>query len=619
MDNQAYQFFGASRCAKQWQTIGIQKRAGVATPLFSIYSEKSIGIGELPDLKLLADWCRSAGMTIIQLLPMNDVGFDFRPYDAQSSFAVEPMYLSISDILSKEEAEFFKSDLETLKKRFPPGPPRVNYQIKAAKLELLWRIFKRQKAAGKREFENFRELSRFWLRDYAVFKVLKELNGQKNWESWEPALKDKNPAAILQFTRDHSEQVVFQEWMQWQLYKQFKKVKAHAEKKGVLMLGDLPLLVSRDSADVWAHQDYFKLNLAAGAPPDLYIAKGQRWGMPPYDWDSIARHRYDYLIEKLRYAENFYDMFRIDHVVGIFRLWTIPLSEPFENGGLNGCFDPRDEALWEDHGRRLIDVMVQNTRMLPCAEDLGVVPPCSYKVLEEFGIPGMDVTRWYKDWGRTNLFKKPEEYRKNSIAVLSTHDMTPLAGWWQFEAGTVDEDFFRRKCEACGVSFEAVKDALFDSARSGHGRLRWRSEIENADALLRVLGRSREDVWHLVDLYESSRGEREKFGNFLEDNGVSEEDFSSSLMRKILEEVNKSASIFSVQLLQDWLAADPAFQYDPWNFRINFPGTMSEKNWTLVIPFSLEKIKKGTINRAIKVMHIRTGRFQEVKDKETLP
>src|SRR3989338_9752862 len=179
-----YQHFLSSLSKKQWERIGLSRRSGVVAPLFSLYSQYSAGIGELTDLIFMIDWCKACGMSIIQLLPMNDVGFDFRPYDAQSSFAVEPMYLSISDILSKEEAEFFKSDLETLKKRFPPGPPRVNYQIKAAKLDLLWRIFKRQKAAGKREFENFRELSRFWLRDYAVFKVLKELNGQKNWESW---------------------------------------------------------------------------------------------------------------------------------------------------------------------------------------------------------------------------------------------------------------------------------------------------------------------------------------------------------------------------------------------------------------------------------------------------
>ncbi len=608
VENNLYQSFLSSRCQEQWKRIGLRKRAGVATPLFSIYSEKSIGIGELPDLKLLADWCASTGMTIIQLLPMNDVGFDFRPYDAQSSFALDPMYLSILEMLSKEEAEFFREEINKLRRRFPAEPPRVNYRIKAVKLALLWKIFENRGTKNKREFEKFRKTNHFWLHDYAVFKVLKELNGQKSWEDWEPALKSKEFAAIEKFEMDQAKPIAFQEWLQWQLCGQFKTVKAYAEKKGILLMGDLPLLVSRDSADVWAHQDYFKLDLAAGAPPDLYIAKGQRWGMPPYHWDRVAGHGYDYLIEKLRYAENFYDLFRIDHVVGIFRIWSIPLSEPPENGGLNGSFDPQDENVWEEHGRRLISVMAENTGMLPCAEDLGVVPPCSYKVLEEFGIPGMDVTRWFKDWGRTNSFRKPEEYRKNSIAVLSTHDMTSVAGWWEFDAGTVDEDFFRRKCEGCGISLDAVKNALFDLKASWHGRLRWKRGIENTDVLLRILGRSRGEVWGLADAYESSYGEREKFWSYLGKTGQPDKNFSAALMRSILKKASESASIFSVQLLQDWLAADSSCRLDPWESRINFPGTMNERNWSFVVPFSLEKMKKLTINKEILAIHIYTNR-----------
>jgi 4-alpha-glucanotransferase len=210
-------------------------------------------------------------------------------------------------------------------------------------------------------------------------------------------------------------------------------------------MGDLPFLVSRDSADVWSHQQYFKLELASGAPPDMLYAKGQRWGMPPYNWQAIEANKYDYLTEKLEFAENFYDLYRIDHVVGIFRVWTIPLSEPLEHSGISGSFDPAEEASWEDHGKKILSIMVKNANMLACAEDLGVVPACSYKILSELGIPGIDIQRWMRDWDKTYDFKKPDLYRYNSLATIATHDMSSLCAWWDFEAGTIDEELFMRK------------------------------------------------------------------------------------------------------------------------------------------------------------------------------
>ncbi len=151
-------------------------------------------------------------------------------------------------------------------------------------------------------------------------------------------------------------------------------------------MGDLPFLVSRDSADVWAYKNYFKLTLSSGAPPDMYFSMGQRWGMPPYSWDNIEAGNYSYIRERLLYAENFFDMFRIDHFIGLFRVWTIDLKTPEELKGLYGRFDPEDNYYWEEHGKKILEVINNSTTMLACAEDLGTVPDCSDKVLKEFSV-----------------------------------------------------------------------------------------------------------------------------------------------------------------------------------------------------------------------------------------
>lgn len=602
-----YQQFLSAITKKQWERIGIKRRSGVAIPLFSVYSENSIGIGELPDIKLLVDWCRETHMSIIQLLPMNDVGFNFRPYDAQSAFALEPMYLSL-DELSGADLAPFKKELESLRKRFPTGGNRVNYQIKQAKLELLWKVFQRNSNPPS-AFNGYLQDCKSWLNDYVLYKVIKEENSAKTWEDWDSRLKNREPKALEDFRNDNLERIKFHQWLQWQLYEQFKSVKAYAESKDVLLMGDLPFLVSRDSADVFSHQDYFKLDLFSGAPPDMYFAKGQRWGMPVYNWQNIARDGFYCIKERLRYAENFYDLFRIDHVIGVFRIWTIPILEPKENAGLNGRFDPQDESLWEAQGKKILSVMASSTKMLPCAEDLGVVPECSYRVLEEFGIPGIDVQRWMKYWGTSYDFKAPQDYRKNAVAALSTHDSSILCAWWLYEAGTVDGELFKRKCREAGVSFDSAAKELFNLENSNHGRLHWKHKINNIDLLLKALNRALPEAGDLVNLYKESHNERKKFWDYLGMGDKFGRSCAHDLVRLSLEKISSASSIFSIQLIQDWLAIDCLYDCDFWQLRINFPGTLSEKNWSIVMDLSLEDILTLPVNNIIREINLRTGRM----------
>lgn len=536
----AYDDFLKSRCSGQWKKIGIRKRAGILTPLFSIHSQKSIGVGEFPDLVLFADLCRKAGLSLIQLLPLNDVGFNFRPYDSESSFALEPLHLRLESIQSVR-LEDFKKSIDGLRLRFPNQGFYFDTSIKKEKLLILRQMYQARQKRGDPKFSEFIRLNAFWLEPYACFKRLKEINAHKGWWEWPEAFKNREASVLEKFKKEESDEIRFFQWLQWQCFLQLSQAKKELGKKGVFLFGDLPFLVSLDSADVWANPEYFKLHLSAGAPPDLYFAGGQEWGMPPYDWTAIEKDGYRYLKEKLKYSENFYHLFRIDHFVGIFRVWTFPRHASPEEKKAGAAFDPPDIAVWEASGRKITSAMVQSSGMLPCAEDLGCVPECSPRVLKDFGIPGMDVQRWMRHWETTGDFKKPEEYRSNSIASISTHDMSPLVSWWNTEAA-------------------------------------------------------------------EESGEKKKFWEFLGLGGEFTDPVSAAWVEACLRKAGETRSIFSIQLLQDWMSLDRASGAEFESARINKPGIVDEMNWRLRSPLSLEDMMRSDLPKQILKINQGTGR-----------
>ena len=583
-----------------WMNIGFKKRTGVLIPLFTVYSKKSFGIGDLGDLKLIVDWAKSTAISIIQLLPMNEVGLLFCPYDASSSFALEPAYICLNDFDSLRGKRFNSSSKDNF---------YVDYAVKKEKLQLLWDFYLVQDLSEEFAFEDFQKENAYWLLDFALFKVLKDSYEGKPWYEWEEKFRHRNREALQECWQENIEKVTFQMWLQWILFKQFRSVQDYASKNKILLKGDLPVLVSRDSADVWAHLEFFKLDFAAGAPPDMYCAKGQRWGMPTYNWENIARDGYFYIKEKLRYAEKFYNILRIDHVVGLFRIWSIPYNDTQENQGLNGVFDPLDENLWTEHGRKILNVLVQNTKMLLCAEDLGVIPKCCTDALLEFGIPGNDVQRWVKDWNVKHDFLLPGEYRQLSVAMLSTHDTTNWKAWWQYEAGTVDEGLFVRKCGDRRIDFSRVSLELFDSSLSFHGRLRWRKEIDSIDKLICILGKRKEDVKDFIELYENSYGEKEKLWKLLACPGLVTEKASNELLARVIQFALNSRAVFCIHSVRDLLGLSEVFKGDPYQYRVNVPGTISPKNWSLRLPISLEQLLRHPLNKQIRKMVMDSGRI----------
>ena len=590
-----------------WERIATQKRAGVVAPLFSLYSKRSLGIGDLNDLKLLIDWCSKTGNSILQLLPMNEVGSTFCPYDAISSFALEPAYISF-DIMPSARKDFIKTRIGEIKKMFSRGKSHVYYEIKEEKNRILWDIYLEEGGRDSRDFRKFVEENDYWIEDFALFKVLKGHNGGRPWYEWEAKYKDRDDKALDAFKKAHQEELEFHKWVQWLAFNQFREAKAYAVSKKVFIKGDLPILISRDSADVWAHPEFFKLGFAAGAPPDLYCAKGQRWGMPTYEWDAIASDDYRYLKEKLKFAENFYDILRVDHVVGLFRIWSIPHDEPFENIGLNGSFDPPDEGEWGDHGRQILSVMLESTNMLLCGEDLGMIPQVCPDTLKEFGIPGNDVQRWVKDWNVKHDFFEPEDYRLLSVAMLSTHDTTNWPAWWENEAGTIDEALFIRKMAEKGINYKRVKNKLFSTTLSKHGRLRWLESVNSSDRLAAILGKQNDEIMDLIDMYENTYHEKEKLWKHLKMKGPMREKSDPEIVAATLKITLRSQSIFCIELLMDYLFLAGIFKGDPYQYRINRPGTVSEDNWSLVMPIALEDLLANKVCGDIKAMISASGR-----------
>lgn len=411
---------------KQWREIGTERRAGVATPLFSVYSKNSVGIGDFTDIKLLVDWCKETGNSILQLLPLNCMGNNNAPYSAQSSFALDASYISLDNVQAVPMNEF-KEKISTLRDLFPivtgsDGASRVDFDIKREKLKILKDMFFKANLNDSRFIKFKEKTAKYWLEDYALYRSLKEVNQEKPWTDWENKYKNRDSDALDEFRITYKQRIEFHKWVQWQLFEQLKAAKDYASSKGVNLMGDMPFLTSRDSADVWAKRKYFNLDKESGAPVDMYSKVGQRWGHPTHNWQAIKQDNdFEYIREKRKFAENFYHIDRNDHVFGMFRIWTINSSEPPETHGLNGFFVPAgefetNEVAWEEQGRELLTMMIQSSSMLHTAEDLGMPPKCSTPILEELGIPGIDVDRW-----------TPDKFRQIAVGTTGTHDPSLLA------------------------------------------------------------------------------------------------------------------------------------------------------------------------------------------------
>lgn len=321
------------------------KAAGVVVPVFSLRSEGSQGVGDFGDLKMMVDWANKTNMKMIQLLPIYDTTqshswMDSYPYNSISIYALHPMYLDLRQ-LNKVEDEEFMHAYERERERIN-GEFTVDYvQANRLKHKYVHRLFDQEfdKVALTDEYKAFFEENAQWLIPYAAFSYLRDLNKTSNFNDW-PEYSVYDSAQITRFcspSRKHYKEVAYFFYIQYLLDKQLKAVTKYARAHKVVLKGDIPIGISRCSVESWVEPHLFHMNGQAGAPPDAFAREGQNWGFPTYNWEKMAEDGYQWWKNRLKKMSQFFDAYRIDHVLGFFRIWEIPTHSV---EGLLGQFSP---------------------------------------------------------------------------------------------------------------------------------------------------------------------------------------------------------------------------------------------------------------------------------------
>jgi 4-alpha-glucanotransferase len=410
------------------------RRAGVLIPLFSCASTTSWGIGEIADIAPLASWLTGAGVSVLQLLPMNEMAPGQQsPYSAISAMAIDPVFIRVAAVPEFEalggENALRAEDRERLDDARCAS--HVDYgSIRQLKDSALRAAFDRfYEAEWRRDTDRARALRTFvaaeswWLDDYSVFRALHARDAERPWTAWPDDLRRHDPSAVADARRDLAREVLFRQYLQWIAATEWRQARAAAGR--VQLFGDLPFMVDLDSADVWAHQQQFSLDVTIGAPPDAFSATGQDWGTPLYRWENIARDDFGWLRARARRSADLYAGYRVDHLVGFYRTYGNP------NDGSAPFFTPSDEREQLALGERLMAIF-RGPGSEIIAEDLGTVPDFVRASLARLAVPGFRVLRWERHWHDPGQpFREPAEYPSVSVATSGTHDTEPLVTWWE--------------------------------------------------------------------------------------------------------------------------------------------------------------------------------------------
>ena len=403
-------------------------------PLFSIASARSWGIGEIGDIEPMTRWLSAAGQHLLQLLPINELPPGERsPYSALSAMAIDPQFISIASLEDFEtiggEAALDAATRHRLEAvRMSPA---VDYgNVRDLKMTTLRRAFAAFRdgewTGGTRRAAAFRaymEEQAWWLDDYALFRALHAKHDERAWTDWPEALRSRREPALAAAREELADDILFRKYLQWVAGDQWGSARDAAGE--VELFGDLPFMVSGDSADVWSHQESFRLDASVGVPPDAFSATGQDWGLPVYRWDVLAQRDFDWLRHRARRNADLYDGYRVDHLVGFYRTYYRP------HGGGEACFTPNDEWSQRALGERVLGVFREPGAEI-IAEDLGTVPDFVRESLANLRVPGYKVFRWERRWHDNGQpFKDPEQFPQVAVATSGTHDTEPMVIWWE--------------------------------------------------------------------------------------------------------------------------------------------------------------------------------------------
>jgi 4-alpha-glucanotransferase len=402
------------------------------------------GIGDLgPEAYRFVEFLAETGQRIWAILPLGPAGYGDSPYQGFSAFAGNPLLISLERLV--EEGFLSPADLEGAD--FPEGV--VDYErvapFKLARVRTSFELFRARASRREREeFDAFCQENAWWLEDYALFMAVRAAHGGAAWTQWDPRIAHREPDALLWWRRELAEEIAMHMYGQFQFFRQWEALRAYCRQRGIWIMGDLPIYVAHDSADVWVHRDLFHLDaegrptVVAGVPPDYFSETGQLWGNPLYRWEVMARTGYAWWIERVRWMRRLVDIIRLDHFRGFEAYWEVPATESTAVRGR--WVKGPGEAFFEALERALGELPI-------VAENLGVITPEVEALRKRFGFPGMAVLQFaFGGDPRTSPFL-PHNHERDLVVYTGTHDNNTIVGWWNGEESTLTPEQARRERE----------------------------------------------------------------------------------------------------------------------------------------------------------------------------
>lgn len=386
------------------------------------------GIGDLGlEAYRFVDFLSKSYQQLWQILPVGPTGYGNSPYASYSAMAGNPMLISPDKL--REDGLLSEEDFANLPE-FPHETVDFG-QVVQIKIPLLKQAFENFKTKASpvqhQEFAGFCETKAYWLDDYALYMALKDAHEGASWHTWKPEIARRQPEALEQSRAQHSKEISYYKYIQFEFFRQWSQLKSYANMRGIQIIGDIPIYVAHDSADVWSHPEIFCLDeetgeaaLMAGVPPDYFSATGQLWGNPIYNWEELQKQDFKWWVQRFEAMLDYVDVIRIDHFRGFQAYWVVKQGE---TTALNGSWV-------EAPGEALFQVVGQKLGKLPVlAEDLGVITPEVEALRDQFEFPGMKILQFAfgSDPGNPYL---PFNYSRNCVVYTGTHDNDTTVGWF---------------------------------------------------------------------------------------------------------------------------------------------------------------------------------------------
>jgi 4-alpha-glucanotransferase len=413
------------------------------------------GCGDLgAEARAFADRLVASGQRWWQMLPVGPPGYGDSPYSALSAFAGSPLLVDLDALgIDVESAELPAHEVDYEK----------TYAFRDAQLRRALRLG-RDTRFDRRAFDAFCEREAAWLEDFALFAALKRAHGGVEWTRWEEDVRLRRAPALARARRAHAEEIELAKFVQWRFDEQWRALRAYCNERGVGLIGDLPIFVAHDSADVWQNRDIFELDreglpkVVTGVPPDYFSATGQRWGNPHYRWGRLRESGFSWWVDRFHCALERFDVVRIDHFIGFVRAWQIPASEPT---AMNGTWVPGP-------GRELFERVREEHGSLPLvAEDLGLVTKEVTQLRIGLRLPGIRIVQFA--FGTDPQAPKflPHAHVRNSVVYTGTHDNDTIVGWFDDRGGGPDSTRTPEEAE------RERRAALAYLGRETRGEIHW--------------------------------------------------------------------------------------------------------------------------------------------------